>query len=350
MSTSPDAVLAELEPLWACLPGSEAAPLREAVRLLPELEPRHAAELRQVLELGLKSLPPVATAIQACPNVLQHQSFAGRERSAESLVDALCSAEGTNIEFLMPTGAILGRAFVLAKLNFLKGLAYVLDLAGPPARATASRVKEIIGETIFSKLAEELLTGAISNPLNPIDLKRAAAQKILGMWRNRLTIPVGEFPTVLLSAWRARGKLRAIYGTLLGTSEVLSLIQGECETRFVNYFARDKVTADESEAFREFLFGLSYEELRQLEAYMNEHQLQVVTADQVRALFSRRILPPIFGEASPEQMYNSYCRRRLRADYRAISGAPGPRKTAEGYIMESLLREGVEHPQPPPAG
>ena len=44
MSNCPDSAIAELEPLWACLPPSEASHLRETVRHLSELEARHAAE------------------------------------------------------------------------------------------------------------------------------------------------------------------------------------------------------------------------------------------------------------------------------------------------------------------
>jgi hypothetical protein len=134
-----------------------------------------------------------------------------------------------------------------------------------------------------------------------------------------------------------RGKVRAIFGSLIGVTEVFSLIQEECESGFVNYFAREHVTADESDAFREFLFGLSYEELEQLRQYMTDHQLSVITPEQVGALLHNPVLPPHLGDPNPEQIYNSYRRRCIRADYRSIAGTPGPRKTAEGYIMEALL-------------
>lgn len=339
MNASLTVLLEELKPLWKCFPQEEASRMREVLPLLSELDPKAAAEILEVFRFAIRSLPPVAEAIQACPSMLEHQHLGRRERSAESLIDALCLSENTNIEFVMPTGAILGRAFVLAKLNFVKALGYLLDNAGERARGSAAQIKEVIGDTIFSKLAEELLTAAVSNPHNPSDLKRAAAQKVLGMWSNRLQVPVGEFPPVLLSAWKARGKVRAIYGTLIGVNELFSLIQGECESRFVNYFAREHVTHDEKDAFREFLFGLSYEELEQLRTYMEAHNVQVISPEQVRGVLNDRVHPPLLGDPSPEQIYNSYCRRRLRADYRAMSGAPGPRKTAEGYIMETLLRE-----------
>ena len=38
-------------------------------------------------------------------------------------------------------------------------------------------------------------------------------------------------------------------------------------------------------------------------------------------------------------MYASYLRRKTRAEYRTVSNSRGPRKTAEGYIMEAILLE-----------
>lgn len=347
---TPSGYLEAFGPLLKCFPVNEEKWIRQVLVLLPELEEKTQAELEEVFRQAMRSLPPVAEAIQACPSVLERHRMGGRERTAESLVEALCqSGELSSIEFLMPTGAILGRAFVLAKLNFLKALAYLLDGASEQAREAVGHIKECISDTIFSKLAEELLTGAISNPNNPFSLKRAASLKLLVMWNDRLRLPVGEFPPVLLSAWRARGKVRAIYGTLIGVNEVLSLIQAECESRFVNYFAREHVTSDEMAAFREFLFGLSHEELEQLRKYMKENDLQVISPEVVQKVLSNLTYIPVFSNPSPEQIYSSYYRRRLRAEYRAITGAPGPRKTAEGYIMESLLRDGADaHSGSPP--
>lgn len=339
MSQAPAPSLEEYASLWKCFPPAEARRLREISLKLPELEPRAAQEVEDVFHQAIRSLPPVAQAIEACPSFLEQQRLGNRVRSAESLIEALCRSENSNIELEIPTGAVLGRAFVLAKINFLKALSYTLDLAGAPGADPARQVREVMGDTILSKLGEELLTAAISNPHNPTDLRRAAAHRLLGMWSNRLQVPVGEFPPVLLSAWRARGKVRALFGTLMGASELLSLVREECESRFVNYFVREHVTRDEKEAFQEFLFGVSYEEIEKLRAYMQEHNLHVISPEQVQEVLKDRVLAPLLGTPSPEIIYNSYCRRRLRADYRAMSGVPGPKKTAEGYIMESLLRE-----------
>ena len=42
-------------------------------------------------------------------------------------------------------------------------------------------------------------------------------------------------------------------------------------------------------------------------------------------------------EIDPMALYRSYQRRQLAADFRLMSNAPGPRRTAEGYLMVYLL-------------
>ncbi|HEX3479519.1 MAG TPA: hypothetical protein VHT91_31060, partial [Kofleriaceae bacterium] len=42
-------------------------------------------------------------------------------------------------------------------------------------------------------------------------------------------------------------------------------------------------------------------------------------------------------EIDPMALYRSYQRRQLAADFRLLSNAPGPRRTAEGYLMVYLL-------------
>src|SRR5206468_1912554 len=173
MTPSPPGYLEEFGPLLRCFPINEEKWIREVLVLLPQLDKKSRGELEEFFRQVMRSLPPVAEAIQSCPSVFEHHRMGGRERSAESLVDALCqSGELSSIEFLMPTGAILGRAFVLAKLNFLKALVYLLEAAGESTKEAVAHIRECIGDTIFSKLAEELLTGVISNHNNPFPLKR----------------------------------------------------------------------------------------------------------------------------------------------------------------------------------
>ncbi len=44
-------------------------------------------------------------------------------------------------------------------------------------------------------------------------------------------------------------------------------------------------------------------------------------------------------EIDPVSLYRSYQRRQLAADFRILSNAPGPRRTAEAYLVTYLLAQ-----------
>ncbi|MNC93296.1 hypothetical protein D3C83_98900 [compost metagenome] len=42
-------------------------------------------------------------------------------------------------------------------------------------------------------------------------------------------------------------------------------------------------------------------------------------------------------DGGPQSLYTSYKKRRVRAQYRALTNAPGPKKTAEEFVMTAFL-------------
>ncbi len=146
---------------------------------------------------------------------------------------------------------------------------------------------------------------------------------------------------MLESVWHARNKLRPIIGTTLGTHEFFRLL-GECsDTRFLDYFGQE-VPDEQLQAFEEFLFGLGWEQLTTLRERMQAESARTVTPEQARTLLGR---PPSWAarDGGPQALYTSYKKRRVRAQYRALTSAPGPRRTAEEFVMRSFL---VREPKP----
>jgi hypothetical protein len=354
----------ELQPLLAALPPDSRRAVLEVISRLGSIPTVVRKEVESVIQRSAVRLPPLVQALEATPIAPPSERLGGRTRSHESLIKALCRDDWLPHDFTIPTGAMLGRTVVLARVNFLKSLRYGLEPCLDPSfkelRLKTSRVErglkprhaewlkpllekllDLEENGIFRKLTEELLTYVVANHRNSAALREAAARKLLSIWNNRDDEEVDDFHTVLLSAWKARSRSNTIYGTLFGSDEVLSLIRCECEPRFLSFFTRDQVTPGQTQAFREFLFGLPHEELQLLQSHMSDHGLQVISRDQVHEILGREATytPPMDSEPTAEEIFASYYRRRIRAEYRALSGRSGPDKTAEGYIMEALLRE-----------
>ena len=84
--------------------------------------------------------------------------------------------------------------------------------------------------------------------------------------------------------------------------------------------------------------GCISESLQKVRYRMLEDGLSVVDRSKVEEYVGLPpgTLKPTVGD--PKELYVSFRRRRVRAQYRANTNAPGPRRTAEGYLMEGILR------------
>jgi hypothetical protein len=146
---------------------------------------------------------------------------------------------------------------------------------------------------------------------------------------------------VLDSVWRARNKLRPVIGTTLGTTEFFRLLRECTDTRFLEYFEGD-VPEEQLQAFEEFLFGLSWEQISKLRERMRVDNTSAVSSEEANAALSR---PASWAprQDGPQALYTSYKKRRVKAQYRVLTATPGPRKTAEEFVMTSFLLREASH-------
>jgi hypothetical protein len=83
---------------------------------------------------------------------------------------------------------------------------------------------------------------------------------------------------------------------------------------------------------------MTTEELGTLRAAMRDAGLTAVSPAWAAQIVGRQLDELEHSrEIDPMALYRSYNRRQLAADYRLVSGQPGPRRTAEGYLMVHLL-------------
>ena len=119
-------------------------------------------------------------------------------------------------------------------------------------------------------------------------------------------------------------------GTLAGTQEIFELFQHGCDPQFVDYFTRPDPSENEVEAFREFLFATTAEELGRLEKQMIDTGTNSIALDRST---------PIADDEPTMVFYEFFRSRHLLATARRLANLPGPKRTAEGYVMISYLRQ-----------
>lgn len=290
-----------------------------------------------LLSANLARLAHTAVAIRDSPPIAASLPARGSRSafSSESLVDLLCRVPDYDFDLHIPTKAVLGQAFLVAKINFFKALGYALEAIG----AARGDIDHEIGQSIYSKLAEELFISIVSDPAALTAVKHAAARSLFRIWEERLSVEIDDFAPFLESVWHARDRLRPVLGTMRGTHEMVRLMKDARDARVLDYFTED-VPEEQLQAFEEFLFGISHEEIERLRTHLVEQSLSVVSHDEACRVLGRRKESWV-PTAGPQAFYSSYKKRRVRAAYRTLTSSTGPKKTAEEYVMTAFLLRGV---------
>lgn len=256
---------------------------------------------------------------------------------SQGLVDLLCRVPEYDFDLHIPNKALLGQSFLVVKVNFFKTIDNALaDVAG--AEHVRQRAEEEVGRAIYLKMVEELFISILTERYGDRKNKARAADYLFRIWENRLTAAADEFVPMLEAAWEARTKVTPVYGTMLGTAEVLSLFRQSKDDRFLDFFGRDDVDDEQLQAFEEFIFGLSYEHIQALRSRTVEKKSGIVSEDDAIEVLSDTSGLWVFEGFGAAGQYSSYKRRQVKARYRVLTRAPGPKRAAEEYVVIALMQ------------
>jgi len=266
-------------------------------------------------------------------------ALAGETRDATTLIDHLCTLDGLSGELVLPLKASQSRLYLLTKINLLRGFVKATSMLGdaPDPARMAHDLREELAQSIYTLLAEELLHAVLRMPDVGLPTKQRAADQLITVWDDT-ALEIDDFAPLLESAWYARNRINSAYGTLLGARETFRLVGENCRPEVLEFFGREGMSADEIAAFEEFLFNMTSEELATLRREMQKQHLSAASPAWAAEVLGRQIEELEHAhEIDPMALYRSYQRRQLAADFRLLSNAPGPRRTAEGYLMVYLL-------------
>ncbi len=283
----------------------------------------------------------IGTALASYPSLLGEESLGARHRDLSTLVDLLVQATDANFDMLIPTRAILGRAVVMAELNSWRLFHYVFEEIRPdghdsPMDSLGARLDADLHGCVYTKLTEEVLSAISYDGKLPRPTRALAVRHLSQLWENRLNYRVRDFFPLLEATWNARRRIRVSVGTMLGISEIFRLILAGCDPHFVEFFSRAHLTEDESQAFQEFLIGVPMEEIHSLSQLMEKTGKSSLSAEEAwDALRSDRKARGM--EFQPVLAYESFRERFLQAAARRLKNLPGPKKTAEEYVMIYFL-------------
>lgn len=283
------------------------------------------------IDQQLESLALFGQLLARYPSPLEPQHLGQRHRSLDTLVHSLVTTDQATFPFRAPTQALVGRAMNMAQINFLRMLWHISGTLPDPARAGALRelAARRLRAAVHCRLVEEVLADLVTDGLLDQRLREHAVRNLAQLWGHRLTWRVHDFFPILAATWEARQRIRVIGGTLVGTAEMFQLLTRGGDAEFVELLTQREHGESEVMAFREFLFGTSSEDLERLARRMAEEGLTSIELDS-RVLDTTRDAGSI--------LFEFFRTRLVQCGARRTAKLPGPRHTAEGYVMLAWLQ------------
>lgn len=281
------------------------------------------------------ALEELARSISLYPSILSEHRLAGESRSIDSLIRHLCTTWVPDMILHIPTKAVLGRGYTIAKINFFIMLRYIIRKTGRLAEYDGQALSLITGN-VFTLTAEEVFISLIEDMRIDEEVRFRAGFLVAHLWEYRIDYGVREFSPILQSLWKSREKLVPNFGTMLGFSE-LCMLADETENSWFDFLQRDGLTEEEINALEEFIFGLTHEEILYLRRNMETNGKISLSRQEVESLLDRPHRYPGYWSDDPREPYRSYRDRKHHSRFRARAVVPGPRKTLEEYLMAFLL-------------
>ncbi len=301
-----------------------------------------AASSAEYLRMAMEQLVRLRQVVTSYTSVIDPHMVAGHHRDVHTLAEAICRSNPYNIEAIVPTRAVVGRAYLVARFNFLRLLGRVAEYHMPVNSERDEMVDDInrfVRQAVTTIIAEDILISIAGDCNLRLELRRKATFVLADLWEHRTARPVREFFPVLVSVWEAKSRLAVSYGTLSGTSELLELIREGCDPAAIDYFTSDNLSKEEQQALFEMVFNATYEELETMHRYMEHNRKDVLGPSEVAQLFNVPLSDLHQTIENPKDMFFTFRERQVNAYHRLMHNLTGPKKTAEEYLMIFLLEQ-----------
>lgn len=292
-----------------------------------------------IIKDRLSDLKNLASAIAIFPSLLEQHDLPGGMRTPESLIDSLIEhRDAGDTTLQLPSKASLGKGFLVAKMHTFSSLSkQSRRIKTPVALSDALELEAIM--MMFSLLAEDVYLNLISDATLPNRFRRQWGYSLLMLWQYRTDERIEVVAPILRTVWSARRKLAPAFGTMMGTSELL-LISMQLDEQWLQFIKQKLGDEGVSQAMEEFLFGISYEQIKKLRAILKTKGIAAIGRDEVSQFIGEHVKAD--AGLDYRDFYSLYTVRRDDARARARMKLPGPHKTLEDYFIQFVTEQKEE--------
>ncbi len=279
-------------------------------------------------------LERLAVSVSRYPSMHERGIVAVPGGQTESLVETLCTIGDGERLLSLPTKAILGQGFLVAKFHAFSAITKVA-VNSFFSDSDVQALRQATLNVMFTLMAEDVYLSLLDDPnLNP-DVRRDVAESLAELWEHRLDQHVTGVAPVLDAVWNVRDKIAPNFGTMVGTSELL-LISIALDDSWQKFISTRIGAPDVATAMEEFLFGLSFEDISLIRKELKSRGMSAIGRDEVPGIVGHRAA---LSNEDPKIFYRAYTQRRNNANARKRLGASGPKKTLEDHYMQFIFEQ-----------
>ncbi len=280
----------------------------------------------------------LASDIARFPSLLHKQILSSEVQTQHTLAESLLQQRDGDKTLHLPTKAILGKGFLVAKFHAFAAMTKIAVNSKFPDE-DIQKLNNATLNIMFTIMVEDVYLSLLDDLTIPIDIRRQIAYSLIILWEHRSDQNVADVAPVLDSVWRARRKLAPAFGTMVGTSELLFL-SIEMDDQWRHFIMSRLSDTDVSCAMQEFLFGLSHEQILTLKQILREKGIAAIGRDEVSSFLGQKALS-VYDE-DPRSFFLLYSVRRENAKARKRMNLSGPHQTLEDHFMRFILERNKE--------
>lgn len=293
----------------------------------------------EILEDRIKDLNQLAFAIARFPSLLERHDIPGGIRTPQLLIDSLIKHQNMGDTTLqLPSKATLGKGYIVSKIHTFSSMTNVSERVGAPEKLTQALQLETI-TMMFTLMAEDVYLNLINDEQQPMEFRREWALSLLLLWEHRNDQTIESVAPVLQSVWSARRKLAPAFGTMMGTSELL-LMSIQMDEQWIQFIKQKMGDQGVSQAMEEFLFGISFEQIKHLREILRTKGISAISRDEVSSFLGEHIKAD--AGLGYRDFYTLYTVRRDNARARARMKLDGPHQTLEDYFIQFVTKKNRE--------